>query len=72
MLQTNYDAAQDRATWQQVGALAIKLHHYELATRAEGEQGIAAFLFGDVDTARKQVVRACCERRSKNRPCIAA
>ncbi len=32
MLQTNYDAAQARATWQQVGALAIKLHHYELAT----------------------------------------
>ncbi len=58
MLQTNYDAAQARATWQQVGALAIKLHHYELATRAEGEQGIAAFLLGDVDTAKKQVVRA--------------
>ena len=35
MLQTNYDAAQARATWQQVGALAIKLHHYELASRAE-------------------------------------
>lgn len=58
MLQTNYEAAQARATWQQVGALAIKLHHYELATRAEGEQGIAAFLLGDVDTAKKQVVRA--------------
>ncbi len=58
MLQTNYDAAQARATWQQVGALAIKLHHYELATRAEGEQGIAAFLLGDVDTAKKQVIRA--------------
>ncbi len=58
MLQTNYDAAEARATWQQVGALAIKLHHYEMATRAEGEQGIAAFLLGDVDTAKKQVVRA--------------
>ncbi len=58
MLQTNYDAAQARATWQQVGALAVKLHHYELATRAEGEQGIAAFLLGNVDTAKKQVVRA--------------
>jgi len=58
MLQTNYDAAEARATWQQVGAVAVKLHHYELATRAEGEQGIAAFLLGDVDTAKKQVVRA--------------
>lgn len=58
MLQTNYDAAQARATWQQVGELAVKLHHYELATRAKGEEGIAAFLLGDVDTAEKQVVRA--------------
>ncbi len=46
------------ALYAQVGALAIKLHHYELATRAEGEQGIATFLLGDVDTAKKQVVRA--------------
>ena len=58
MLQTNYDAAQARATWQQVGELAVKRHHYELATRAVGEQGIAAFFLGDVDTAEKQVVRA--------------
>jgi len=27
MLQTNYDAAQARATWQQVGQLAVKRHH---------------------------------------------
>ena len=39
MLQVNYDAAEARATWQEVFSLAIKLHHYELATRAEGEQG---------------------------------
>ena len=58
MLQINYDAAEARATWQEVFSLAIKLHHYELATRAEGEQGIAAFILGDTDTAKKQVVRA--------------
>jgi CHAT domain-containing protein/tetratricopeptide (TPR) repeat protein len=58
MLQVNYDAAEARATWQEVFSLAIKLHHYELATRAEGEQGIAAFILGDTDTAKKQVVRA--------------
>ena len=58
MLQTNYDAAQARATWQEVGRRAMQLHHYALATRAEGEQGIAAFLLGDTDTAKKQVVRA--------------
>jgi hypothetical protein len=39
MLEVNYDAAQARATWQEVGSLAQQLHHYELATRAEGEQG---------------------------------
>jgi hypothetical protein len=58
MLQINYDAAEARATWHDVYSLAIKLHHYELATRAEGEQGIAAFILGDTDTAKKQVVRA--------------
>jgi len=30
----------------------------ELASRAEGEQGIAAFILGDTDTAKKQVVKA--------------
>jgi len=45
MLETNYDAGAARSTWQQVGKLAVKQHHYELATRAEGEQGIAAFLW---------------------------
>ena len=58
MLETNYDAAKARLTWEEVKALAIKLHHFELATRAEGEQGIAAFLLGDTEMAKKQVVRA--------------
>lgn len=58
MLETNYDASQARATWQSVESQAMGLHHYELATRAEGEQGIAAFLLGDTETAKKQVVRA--------------
>jgi hypothetical protein len=40
VLETNYDASEARSTWQDVAALAIKLHHYELATRATGEQGI--------------------------------
>jgi len=58
MLEINYDAAEARATWQKVGSLALQLHHYELATRAEGEQGITAFLLGDTETAKKQVLRA--------------
>ena len=58
MLETNYDASEARSTWQDVAALATKLHHYELATRATGEQGIAAFILGDTETAKRQVIRA--------------
>lgn len=58
ILQTNQDAAQAHATWEEVESLAKRLHHYELATRAVGEQGIAAFLLGDASGARKQVVAA--------------
>jgi hypothetical protein len=46
-IETNYDAGQARATWQSVQLLAFNLHHYQLATRAIGEQGIAAFILGD-------------------------
>ena len=58
MLQTNEDAAQARATWEEVERQAKDLHHYALATRAVGEQGIAAFLLGDTLTAKKQVLLA--------------
>jgi tetratricopeptide (TPR) repeat protein len=58
MLETNYDAAQARATWEDVKTLALKQGHLEQATRAEGEQGIAAFFLGDTETAKKLVVRA--------------
>ncbi len=58
ILQTNQDAAQALATWEEVERLARRLHHYELATRAIGEQGIAAFILGDTLTAKRQVVFA--------------
>ena len=58
MLETNYDASEARSTWQDVAALAVKLRHYEQATRATGEQGIAAFILGDTETAKRQVIRA--------------
>ena len=57
-IETNYDAGQAKATWQSIEALAMNLHHYQLATRAVGEQGIAAFILGDTETAKKMVVRA--------------
>ena len=58
MLEVNYDSGMARQTWSDVEALAIRQHHYLLATRAVGEQGIAAFLLGDIATAKKDVVKA--------------
>ena len=58
MLEVNYDSTMARATWAQVETLARQRHHYLLASRAIGEQGIAAFLLGDIATAKKNVVKA--------------
>jgi len=58
MLETNYDAGMARDAWSEVEKLALDRHHYLLASRARGEQGIAAFLLGDMATAKKNVLRA--------------
>lgn len=58
MLEVNYDSGMARQTWAEVETLAIRQHHYLLASRAGGEQGIAAFLLGDIATAKKKVLRA--------------
>lgn len=58
MISTNYDASLARKTWIDVQALAQEQHRYSLAMRARGEQGIAAFLLGDVASAKKLVTRA--------------
>ena len=54
----DYDAAQARATWQEVERLALKQGHLAQATRAVGNQGIAAFILGDTETAKDQVTKA--------------
>lgn len=58
MFETNYDASQASTTWGEVRSLALSRGHFELASRAEGEQGIAAFLLGDTNTAKREVVAA--------------
>ena len=58
IIETNYDGAAGQSTWAQVQALAQQQHQYLLASRALGEQGIAAYLRGDLATAKKQVVAA--------------
>lgn len=58
MLEVNYDAASSRSTWTQVAELARRQNHYQLAVRAVGEQGISAFLLGDIGAAKKDVLEA--------------
>jgi hypothetical protein len=58
MLETDYDAGLATRTWTEVGELARKQHHYMLASRALGEEGIAAFLLGDVNGAQEKVMKA--------------
>ena len=58
MLETNYDAGLALKTWTEVGELARKQHHYMLASRAVGEEGIAAFLLGDINRAQEKVMKA--------------
>jgi CHAT domain-containing protein/AraC-like DNA-binding protein len=58
MLEVNYDSGMARQTWSEVQTLAMQQRHYLLASRAVGEQGIAAFLLGDIATAKKDVVKA--------------
>ena len=58
MLEINYDAREALTTWREVEHLAFKQGEVRLATRAGGEQGIAAFILGDTITARNQVLKA--------------
>jgi hypothetical protein len=58
MLEVNYDSGMAQKTWTEVETMALRQRHYLLASRAIGEQGIAAFLLGDIATAKKKVVRA--------------
>ena len=54
----DYDAGEALSTWQEVERLALKQGHVALATRAVGNQGIAAFILGDTETAKIQVEKA--------------
>jgi CHAT domain-containing protein len=58
LLETNYDAGMARSTWSEVQELADQRHHYLLASRAMGEQGIAAFMLGDIAQAKREVMTA--------------
>ena len=58
MIETNYDASMAKTTWLEIEHNAALHGHYLLMARAWGEEGIAAFLLGDIATAKKLVSRA--------------
>jgi CHAT domain-containing protein/tetratricopeptide (TPR) repeat protein len=58
MIETNYDAGQALTTWREVERTALKQGQIRLASRAGGEQGIAAFILGDTVTAKNKVIKA--------------
>ncbi len=58
MIETNYDASMARTTWELVHTAARQQHQYRLMLRAEGEEGIAAYLLGDLSKAKQLVTRA--------------
>jgi hypothetical protein len=58
MIEVNYDAAMARDTWAQAAKLASRQRHLLLASRAVGEEGIAAFLLGDLKSAKTKVLAA--------------
>src|SRR5579875_361744 len=55
MLETNYDAGLAQKTWAEVATLAKTDHRYWLSARASGEEGIAAYMLGDLATAKTKV-----------------
>jgi len=58
MIETNYDASMAQTTWKQIEHISAVHGHYLLMARAWGEEGIAAFLLGDIATAKNLVRRA--------------
>jgi tetratricopeptide (TPR) repeat protein len=58
MLELEYDAAQAKTTWAEIETEANRLGEHRLAARASGEQGILAFLLGDVAEASQRVKKA--------------
>lgn len=58
ILELEYDAAMAKATWNEVEQLANQQHQWRLASRASGEQGILAFMLGNVSEATRRVKKA--------------
>ncbi len=58
LVETNYNAALALPTWQKVQRLALERGHLMLASRSQGEQGIATYILGDKATGAKLTIRA--------------
>jgi CHAT domain-containing protein len=55
MLELEYDSALAKGTWHEVEIQAKRLGQWRLASRASGEQGILAFLLGNISEAKDRV-----------------
>ena len=58
IVENNYDSLLASKTWAEVEKLAVQQHKFYLAARAHGEEGIGAFLAGNVSEARSHVLQA--------------
>lgn len=58
MLEVNFDSVIEPKTWAEIESLAISRRHHLRASRTVGDQAIAAFLLGNIATAKKSVVTA--------------
>jgi CHAT domain-containing protein len=58
MLEVNYDAAMTRKTYSEIEKLAWQRGRFLVAARAIGEQGIAEFLSGNIQSAKRKVIYA--------------
>lgn len=68
MVETNYNAALALPTWKKVQQLALKLGHVMIASRAQGEQGIAAYILGDKAAGARLTIRAWTLAKAEHDP----
>ncbi len=68
MVETNYNAALALPTWKEVQHLALEQGHLMLASRAQGEQGIAAYILGDKALAKNLTIKAWMLAKAEHDP----
>ena len=68
IIETNYNAALALPTWKTVQHLAFRQGHMMLASRAQGEQGIAAYILGDKAAGARLTILAWTLAKAEHDP----